>query len=356
MWLQQLQAQGLRSFSECELSFSPGINVIYGDNGAGKTSILEGISVLSSGKSFRTSKVSNIITNGQAELVLFGEVSNLEQIIHLGAQIGPGLKELRLNREKVNKWSELAKNLPVLELHPESYLLITGGPVERRKFLNWGMFHVEQNYAQTWSEYSRVLKQRNVCLKNKEIKQARHWHQSLAELGAVISQALQQYTLEISPYIDEMLDIFEFSEKVELIYSPGWDQHFSLEELLDRELQANEMPLSTQSGPHRGDLKISWQGKPFSKTSSRGQQKVLSIALKLAQAKLLEHKYEKSSVYLLDELPAELDDKRRKIALDILAKLDAQVIISAVSRDSMKCLDDEVKWFHVKHRHVSSVV
>lgn len=356
MWLQQLQAQGLRSFSECELSFSPGINVIFGDNGVGKTSILEGISVLSCGKSFRTSKVSNIITTGQSELVLFGEVSNQTQSCHLGARLAPGIKELRLNREKVNKWSELAKNLPILDIHPESYLLITGGPVERRKFLNWGMFHVEPEFAHSWSEYMRAIKQRNVCLRNKDIKNARPWHQSLAKLGVVISESLQRYTHEISPYINEMLQIFEINEKVDLFYSPGWDQTYSLETLLDRELQSSDLPLSTQSGPHRGELKILWQGQSFSKTSSRGQQKVLAMALKLAQAKLLEDKYEKPSIYLLDELPAELDYTRRQIALDILSKLDSQVIISAVSRDSVKCLNDEVKWFHVKHRHVSSVV
>ncbi len=356
MWLQQLQAQGLRSFVECELSFSSGINVLYGDNGVGKTSILEGIHVLSCGKSFRTSKVSNIITTGKSELILFGQALNQQQLIQLGAQISSNSKELRINREKVKKWSDLAKNLPVLDVHPESYLLITGGPTERRKFLNWGMFHVEHSYAQTWSEYNRALKQRNICLKTRNIKQARYWHQSLSQHGETITKALLKYSQEISPYVDEMLYLFGFSEKVALVYSPGWDQSCRLENLLDLELQSNELPLSTQNGPHRGDLKINWHGCPFSKTSSRGQQKVLAIALKLAQAKLLKQQYNKSSIYLLDELPAELDSKRREIALDILGKLDSQIIISAVSRESMRCLDKEVKWFHVKHSHVSSVV
>jgi DNA replication and repair protein RecF len=356
VWLQQLQAQGLRSFIQCELLFSPGINVVYGDNGVGKTSILEGINVLSCGKSFRTSNVSNIITNGKSELILFGRVSNKKQTMQLGAQFGTGSKELRLNREKVKKWSDLAKNLPVLDIHPESYLLITGGPVERRKFLNWGMFHVEPSYAQIWSEYSRALKQRNICLKTRNINYARHWHQSLSQQGQIITEALFKYVHQISPYVNEILQMFDFTQLIELTYSPGWDQSYCLEELLDQELQSNNFPLSTQNGPHRGDLKINWQDRTFSKTSSRGQQKVLAIALKLAQAKLLKQRYDKSSVYLLDELPAELDSKRREIALDILGKLDSQVIISAVSRESMRCFDKEVKWFHVKHGSVSSVV
>jgi DNA replication and repair protein RecF len=356
MWLQQLQAQGLRSFIDCELVFSSGINVLFGDNGAGKTSILEGINVLSCGKSFRTSKTSNIISSGKTELILFGQVLNQTEITHLGVQISPGSKQLRINRETVNKWSDLALKLPILNIHPESYLLITGGPIERRKFLNWGMFHVELRFAQIWSEYSRALKQRNICLKARNIKHARFWHPSLSENGELITKSLAKYSKEIAPYVKEVLLRFGFMENIELTYSPGWNQDFSLEQLLDIELQSNELPFSTQNGPHRGDLKINWQNREFSKISSRGQQKVLAIALKLAQAKLLKHQYNKSSIYLLDELPAELDSKRREIAIEILAELDSQVIISAVSRDSMKCINKEVKWFHVKHGSVSSVV
>lgn len=351
-----MQAQGLRSFTECQLSFSPGINVLYGDNGVGKTSILEGINVLSCGKSFRTSKVSNIVSSGNSELILFGEVVDQQNLIHLGVQIGSGIKELRVSRQKVSKWADLAKILPVLDLHPESYLLVTGGPIERRKYLNWGMFHVEPNYAQVWSEYSKALKQRNFCLKSRNIKQARHWHQSLSQGGQKISTALEKYSYDIAPYINEILDLFGFTEKIELKYWSGWDQNYSLEQLLDDELQSHEMPISTQNGPHRGDLKISWQGRVFSKTSSRGQQKVLAIALKLAQAQLLQQQYGKASIYLIDELPAELDRRRREVALDILGQLDSQVIISAVSKDSMRCLDKQVKWFHVEHGNVSAVV
>ncbi|MDW3095953.1 MAG: DNA replication/repair protein RecF [Gammaproteobacteria bacterium] len=356
MWLQQLQAQGLRSFTECQLSFSPGINVLYGDNGVGKTSILEGINVLSCGKSFRTSKVSDIVSNGKSELVLFGEVSDQQDLIQLGVQFGHGIKELRINRGKVSKWAHLAKILPVLDIHPESYLLITGGPVERRKYLNWGMFHVEPNYAQVWSDYTKALKQRNFCLKTRNIKQARHWHQCMAKNGQNISVALKKYSVDIAPYIDGLLDRFGFPESIDLKYYPGWDLDYSLEALLDDELQTSELPLSTQNGPHRGDLKIYWQGRLFSKSSSRGQQKVLAIALKLAQAQLLQQRYGKSSIYLIDELPAELDKHRREVALEILAQLDSQVIISAVSKDSMSCLGKQLKWFHVEHGCVSAVV
>ncbi len=357
MWLQLLQAQGLRSFQQCELTFAPGINVLFGDNGVGKTSILEGINVLSCGKSFRSNRISNIINLDSAELILFGEILTAEQdSIQLGVKINSSSTELRINREKVKKWSELAKNLPSLEIHPESYLLITGGPIERRKFLNWGMFHVEPSYSQIWSDYSRALKQRSICLKSRNIKQARFWHQSLSQNGEMIAEFLTQYSNDLIPYISELAAQFGIADSIELDYSPGWDRTYSLEEMLDLELQSKDMPVSTLNGPHRGDLKIRWNNKSFSKISSRGQQKVLAIALKLAQAQLLKARSGKSSIYLIDELPAELDSIRRQVALDILGKLDSQIIISTVSRDSVSSINADIKWFHVKHSSVSAML
>lgn len=356
MWLQRLQVQGLRCFRACEISFAPGINVLYGNNGAGKTSILEGISVLSCGKSFRTSKLAHVIHEHLDELVLFGEVNNQDDIVQLGIQNKSGLTDLRVNREKAGKWSELAKNLPVLEIHPESYLLITGGPVERRKFLNWGMFHVEPNYGAIWSEYSRALKQRNSCLRHREISQAKYWHQNLAENGNQIAGYLHNYTEGIIPHINEISNQFGLSDELTLKYYSGWDQDHDLYDLLEQELTADEIGLSTMHGPHRGDMRITWKKKPFSKISSRGQQKVLAIALKIAQAKYMQEQHGKSCVYLIDELPAELDNKRREIALNLLSQLNAQVIISAVSKDSVDYINNDIKWFHVEPSCVAAMV
>ena len=357
MWLQKLQAEGLRSFKQCEISFSHGINVLFGENGAGKTSILEGIHVLSCGKSFRTSSLVNVTHHDASMLTLYGEVVNLGNTSQLGVRISSSSeKELRLNRETTSGWSELAKSLPVLDIHPESYLLVTSGPSERRKFLNWGVFHVEQGFSKMWSEYSKAVKQRNFCLKTRNISQAKHWHHTLADHGEAISKQISNYCLEIVPRVNEILSLFGFTQSIRFEYTPGWDSRLGLKVALDNELRSDDLSLFTQVGPHRGDLKISWNGKLFAKTSSRGQQKMMAIALKLAQAKTIKQKYGKSIVYLVDELQAELDGKQTQIALEILAQLDSQIIITALSREAMKRLDQPIKWFHVKHGCVSSVV
>ena len=356
MWLRKLQAHGLRCFSQCEITFSPGINILYGDNGAGKTSILEGISVLSCGKSFRTSRLSHIAQHNSNELTLYGEVASQDDVVKLGVKSTSGLRELRINLEKTSKWSELAKNLPVLDIHPESYLLVMGGPVERRKFLNWGMFHVEPQYASIWSEYTRALKQRNICLRFNQIGQAKYWHEVLSQTGETISRQLAEYTEKLTPLVTEIASRFNLDSSLEIKYSVGWDQDYTLLEHLERELLPNEFTNTTQYGPHRADLTIKYNNKLFSKTSSRGQQKILSIALKIAQAKLLKHECSKSCVYLIDELPAELDENMRQTALTLLQELDSQVIISAVARESVNIQKHDITWFHVEHGQVISMV
>ena len=290
-------------------------------------------------------------------MTLFGEVNSGDgNHILLGARTGSGFRELHVNQEKVSKWSELAIKLPVLEIHPESYILIMGGPAERRKFLNWGMFHVEPSYARLWSEYTRAIKQRNSCLRFKQIEQARYWNKSLAEHGESIAHYLTKYTKDIAPIIGEISSLFSISDELSLSYYPGWDQDIQLETLLKNELVGEEIPGSTQYGPHRGDLRITWQNKPFSKVSSRGQQKALSIAFKLAQARLLKNESGKSSIYLIDELPAELDSQSRETALKLLDQLNAQVIITAVSKESVDYINNDIKWFHVERGYVTAMV
>jgi len=358
MHLSKLWVQNLRSFEQLEISFSKGMNVFVGGNGVGKTSILEAIDVLSRGRSFRAAQLSEIITYNKKDVIITAEVIGPgDDVFRLGVAKNLESTELRLNQQNAKKWSDLAKYLPLLAIHPESYLLITGGPSLRRKYLDWGVFHVEQDYPKIWGEYVRALKQRNLCLKLKRLKEARYWHKPLVENGEKIRAMRSQYCSEVAPIVQEYAVKLGLNDAIELIFQPGWDTQFDLIDLLEIELNASENTSSTINGSHRADILVMWNGRKFAKTSSRGQQKVLAIALKLAQSHFLSESHNKSTIYLIDELPAELDHERCRKTIELLEELNAQTLITSVSTESIaNHITCDAKWFHVKRGHVSSMV
>ena len=356
MWVEKLSAQHLRSFEQFSIQLDPGLNIFTGLNGAGKTSILEAVDVLSRGKSFRSSSISPIIQFEQTELTVYAEIKNdLDETVPVGLQYAQGKTQLRLNREKVEKWSVLAAELPIIDINPESYLLITGSPDVRRRFLSWGAFHVEQSFYPAWIKYHRALKQRNECLKQRNYKEAAHWHPAMAESGLLISTIFQQYVDAISPYVIDLLDNFDFDAPVDFEYQAGWNRAGDLQRLLDAELL--ERNNTTTIGPHRCDLKLYWQDQKFAKSSSRGQQKILALAMKLAQSSLLTESINKTPLYLIDELAAELDHHRCQVAIDIISNLNAQALITSVTPEPInKFINNKAKWFHVEHGEVSEMV
>ena len=358
MHLSKLQAQGLRLFQHLDISLCPGINVFVGDNGAGKTSILEAADVLSRGKSFRAAHIAEVIRHGQRNLVISAKLVDANnRSVHLGVAKDDEKTQLRLNQENVSKWSVLTENLPVLTIHPESYRLITGGPRERRKFMDWGLFHVEPGFKQLWSDYVRGLKQRNSCLHEQRFPQAKQWHQVLHDNGEQISHLRAEYIKEIEPIVQLIASKMGLNDSIVFDYNRGWNGRCTLLSALQKELENSPRIGTTQHGPHRADVVLSWNGSKFAKSSSRGQQKVLAIALKLAQAKHLFNKIRKSSIYLIDELPAELDRDKREKVLELLGELNAQVLITSVSKNAvLPLMNQEINWFHVEHGRVTSML
>ena len=166
MHLSQLTLQNLRCFKDLTLDLGPGISVFYGQNGAGKTSILEAIDFLSRGKSFRSAQFSDMVQHDKQKIMVSAQLEQEDgSKDRLGVLRDTKETQLKCNGETVKRWSELAQRLPVLAIHPESFQLVMGGPVERRKFLDWGMFHVEPEYRKHLQMYSKALAQRNLCLK-----------------------------------------------------------------------------------------------------------------------------------------------------------------------------------------------
>ncbi len=366
MRLQRLHIFNFRNFADQEIEFSPGFNYLSGDNGAGKTALLEAIHVLARGRSFRTHRIGPVIQHDQNALVVTGEVVSDEGLLtKLGAQrFANGKTELRLGGEKAAKASSLAQVLPIQTLLPDAAELVLGTPGGRRAFLDWGLFHVEQTFLKDSGHYRRVLSQRNAWLKQEATPQSTigddPWFQQYREYAIKLSKSRATYVEALSSVFNALMTELNASLEVELAYD--WGGLVSADEADKKvsESYARDVKFgTTQRGPHRGDLLFKVNGNPAADVVSRGQAKLIASAALLGQAKLLSDRIGQRLVFLIDDFGAELDDNRWQQLVRTLLTLDCQVIATSTEEldldvDWVKNLPD-LKVFHVEQGRVASL-
>lgn len=348
MHLTQIWLKNIRNLDELRLEPSPALNLVTGANGAGKSSLMEAIYLLSSGRSFR-SRNERVLKSGATCLTVSAALADEGQTCRLGLERCRDQFRLRIDGENSQRLSELARRLPVLVIHPESYLLLAGGPRERRRYLDWGLFHVEPEFHRVWQRFQRNLRQRNASLKSQP-SLATVWDAGLAEDGEALDgmrrrlvAALQETLTRLAP---QMLDTGELS----LDYQPGWPREQGLLEALANNLQRDRRYGKTGQGPQRADLRLKWQGKDVQEFVSRGQQKVLVAVLMLAMAGLLEEKTGQRGLILVDDLASELDQTHRARFLQTLQQTGSQVFISSIFPDDL----DLSAWSDQHHIHLQA--
>jgi DNA replication and repair protein RecF len=355
MALLSLEVSDFRCIERASLELDARCNVISGENASGKTSLLESIHVLSCGHSFRSSRLDLLIRSGSESFLVVGKTTQGQRDTTVGIQGFHDRTETHVGGRVSQGFATLASLLPVQVIDPEVHRLLEDGPRIRRRFLDWGVFHVEPRFVQTWREYQRALKQRNSALKEKHAPTAiRAWDAEISRAGALVSQFRDQYVEELQIHVNaistELLDL-----PVAITHQRGWAQELSLDEALTAAWARDLRYGTTTVGPHRADLKISVGESPAKERISRGQQKLLAASLILAQ---LGHRVSMGSdpaCLLLDDPAAELDvDNLRKL-LDQMVKTPAQIIVTALDP---KALDGylNAKRFHVKQGYVSAVL
>ena len=359
MHLKQVDIHSVRNLKTVNLTPSPGINLIYGHNASGKTSILEAIYLLSHGRSFRTTNIRSVITEDQQKLLVFGKIcpDQAENTIKIGIEKGPAYTQIRINKQTVNQTSRLAAYLPVQILNPEAHRLLEQGPGQRRKYLDWGLFHVEQSFHETWQKYVRLLKQRNAALRTgKKRSDVEIWDLSLAESAEALTKYRQLYIQDINPYLQDysqrLIDVTPVFQ-----YRQGWPRDMTYKEALTATLETDHQRGFTQYGPHRGDLLITDDGQPVQDRFSRGQQKLLVSAMRLAQIAHLKARQGQQSVVLVDDLAAELDEAHRAKLVELLIETGAQLFITSTEVELFNVQAwPRYKMFHVEHGQVSEVI
>lgn len=350
MGLSHIRIHNVRNIRQQSIEFSPGLNLIEGDNGSGKTSLLESIFLLGRAKSFRTQSVHKIITQNEDQLNVFGRIESQGLQNHLGVQKTSRATEIRINGQTCTKTSDLVSRFPIQLIRPESHSLLDGIPQIRRSFLDWGLFHVKHTYLSGYKKYNRALHQRNALLKQGRTHGLSTWNRELVEYGTILSDARSAYLTTLKPIFLNIASEFLGLRDIKLVYQKGWDQGQTLEQALDANSNSDLQRGYTWAGPHRGELLIK-QGNMLAKDRlSRGQSKLLVMCLNLAQIVLFNQQTNHQAVVLMDDLSAELDLVHQELALKKLAQLQSQVFVTSTKSNSVPAdagwLD--VKMFHVK--------
>jgi len=348
--LQTLLVQNFRIIEQLDISLAQNANLFIGENGAGKTSILEAVDVLSRGRSFREHRTATLIRRPAEDLVVSGHVTSESASTHLGIQKTAKQTTLHCNQEKVASITEHANCLPVLSMHPDSHQLIQGGGKYRRNYLDWSAFHVKQGFLKAWRAYSKCLKQRNQALRDHcDEQQLGVWTHQISLLGEQVNIARSQIFQEVIgvflDYIDKLLP----ECKISMTYKQGWPEELNLAQALHDAHERERSRKTTSYRPHRGDLKLYLNDQEASASASRGQQKLIAAALLLAQIEHVQQHSNQKCVVLLDDVRAELDQQHSTALLEALQTLGCQVLITALEREQVDLTGwQNTKVFHVK--------
>ena len=364
MSIDQLRVTNFRNLSSKDLVFHPKLNFFSGKNGSGKTSILEAIYYISTGRSFRSRTIDTIINRHCAqavEFILYGHLSDQTGKHQIGiskSTIQPS--QIRVNKQTVQTASQLAKISPTLLIDPLSFELLNGAPAQRRQFLDWGVFHVEHSFSIHWRNYINCLKQRNSLLRSAKIDRISLdvWDRKLAEFGELVHQLREMYFERFQSQLNFYLNYFSLDEHIKVSYAKGWDKSKQLQEALSQFREKDIERRFTQPGPHRADIKLTLYGHPAKENLSRGQQKLLIIAMYLAQIQTLLETQQRKTVVLIDDVTAELDKDNLDQVFKQLVTLDAQVIVTTLNDSVLKQLKSHhsnYKMFHVEHGQITEL-
>jgi DNA replication and repair protein RecF len=304
------------------VELDPKFTLISGPNASGKTSLLEAIYVLGRGRSFRTRRTEHLIRRGSERFIVFGEIDAMGRHVPLGIEGSVGGLRAKVAGENAATLAELALQLPVQIIDPEVHRLIEEGPSRRRRFLDWGVFHVEHEFIGYWQRYHHVLRQRNAALKSRQISLVSAWDGDLIRYAQLVTDARQRYVLALASQCAP-IGAHLLKQELALSYRPGWIKDQTFAEALAQSLKSDMEMGITQVGPHRADVGIRLEGLAVKDRISRGQQKLLAAALLVAQINLFPDGAPIRPTLLLDDPAAELDDDR-------LAQLIAEVSAHAV--------------------------
>ena len=352
--LQRFHLHQFRNYRDQSFVPDPVVTVVTGENGSGKTSLLEAIYLLGAGRSFRTSRLASLVMADNTDCTLFAEIESDQGIRRVGIKRDrQSLVDSRLDGERVSGLSDIARLFPVQVLHPGTVELVEGGSSARRRYLDWAMFHVEQEFIEEWRRLRGAVDQRNRLLKKPALKlrELVVWDRQVAESSARIDALRRRHLPLLIRLFEEELSAFSAAvPAVGLALNSGWAAGEDIASVLATTVEQDVRRGFTGKGAHRADLLLSSEEGSVREVFSRGQQKIVAYALVMAQVRLIRELAGRDCLMLVDDLTSELDRDNADRVMSAVIRVSRQVIVTSLD-PALAPLGKEMNYtvFHVEH-------
>ncbi len=367
MLVEKVNLSNFRCISGLSLALPEGLGVVTGPNASGKTSLLESIFVASAGRSHRTRKDAELVQWGKARAqaeVQFVDGAGRRLPVRIDIDLSRGVrKSITLAGKRIRRGAELMNRIAVVMFGPSDLQLAHAEPAVRRRFMNLALARIRPAYAADLARYKRALVQRNRLLKEQAApEQIESWTRQLIRAGAQVAAARRWFAEKIAGPAAEIHETLSSGvEQLEVQYSGDLAEANDAEqaerlyaERIAHVVEEERTLGRTLVGPHRDDLILSIDGRPLRRFGSRGQQRTAAIALKLAEASLLQRISGESPVLLLDDLLSELDEKRASQVLG-LTKAYGQLIVTCAALEPALQKADVARWIYLAGGEVTKI-
>lgn len=345
--LARVAIENFRRIETAELTLDPRGTGILGNNAAGKTSLLEAIFFLSHARSFRTNDRNKLLRTGTKFFRVVGDVETARGRLTAGSEYAQGKTVTRLAGDSISSIAEVAEILPIQLIDPGVHRLIEEGSSRRRRLLDWGVFHVKQEFLHYWRRYQRTVRQRNAALRAGEATSLiTAWEPELVECGALLDAARSEYIVGLQGLFSELSGEL-LDEPAQLEYRRGWPADLSLAQAFEDARSRDQRLKTSTVGPHRADVAFHLKGKAARDLVSRGQQKLLASAFILAQISYRSVQATTPTCLLLDDPAAELDVDNLGKLLRVIDAVPSQLIVTSVSEAGLQGMHIGRK-FHVE--------
>jgi len=357
--IKQIKASNFRSYDFLDISISSGISLFYGENGAGKSTILEAIQQNLAGRSFRTLHTNEMIRKGCSQYkvrVLFDN----DMFIQSEKLHNKNVKYVNSDN-KTKKIKDLLEDHPLCLLESNDFFFNSSSPEKKRSYLNKILFYVEQNFSETLQKLKKIQKQRNHALKIGSHEDIKLWTEQLCDIEpsltkqneAIISKINMR--LKDSALVHIFLDKNKWIKDVEVVYNTGFGKEVDLKEVLFANLELDKLLKRTNKGPHKRNFTINTNNEDVNTKLSRGQQKLLSIILHVLQKEIIDEHVAAETLLLLDDISSELDSDNLKIMLKYLSEHTQQTLMTSITNTSFSNIN-ELQMFHVEQNGETSYV